>query len=89
MDKSLYTHIEMKARFAPWTGFEMLLHNSDFLKAELPTNIEMKTSDTLKTVHNDYPPGLARPSFNISDYSNIIGETFIPETITIYCKYTG
>jgi hypothetical protein len=79
----------MKATSAIWTGFEMLLHNSNLLNAELPTNIEMKTSDTLKTVHNDYPPRLARLSFNISVYSNIIGGTFIPETIRIYCKYTG
>jgi hypothetical protein len=52
MDKSPHAHIEMKATFATWTGFEMLLYNSDLLNAELPTNIEMKTSDTLKTVHN-------------------------------------
>jgi hypothetical protein len=89
MNKSPHAHIEMKATFATWTGFEMLLHDSNFLNAELPTNIEMKTSDTLITVHNDYPPRLARPSFNISVYSNIIGRTFIPETIRIYCKYTG
>jgi|SRR6266516_4303736 len=89
MDKSPHAHIEMKATFTLWTSFEMLVHHSNLLNAEFPTNIEMKTSDTLKTVHNDYPPRLARPSFIISDYSNIIGKTFIPETIRIYCKYTG
>src|SRR2546421_12385259 len=89
MNKLPHAHIEMKTTSAIWTGLEMLLHNNDLLNAELPTNIEMKTSDTLKTVHNGYPPGLARPSCNISVYSNIIGGTFIPETIRIYCKYTG
>jgi hypothetical protein len=89
MDEPCYAHIKMKATSAIWTGFEMLLHDSDFLGTEFPTNIEMKTSNTLKTVHNDYPPRLARPSFSISVYSNIIGGTFIPETIRIYCKYTG
>src|SRR5436305_13259952 len=89
MDKLHHAHIEMKATSAIGTGFEVLLHDSNLLNAELPTNIEMKTSDTLKTVHNVYPPRLARRSFNISVYSNIIGGTFIPEIIRIYCNYTG
>src|ERR1051326_4521027 len=86
MNKSLHAHIKMKTTSAAWTGFEMLLHNNNFLNAEFPTNVEMKTSNTLKTVHNSYPPGLARSSCNISVYSNIIGGTFIPETIALYCK---
>src|SRR6266852_3138781 len=63
MDESLHTHVEMKATFATWTVYEMLLHDSNFLCAEFPTNVEMKTSNSLNTVHNNYPPAaLSRPS---------------------------
>jgi hypothetical protein len=65
----------------------MLLHNRDFLDAEFPVNIEVKTSNSLITMHNyNYPPVLIRPSLYISAHSNIMIGTFIPDAIALYCN---
>ncbi len=52
VDQSRNSDVKMKATFATRTGSEMLLHNRDFLGTEFPVNIEVKTSNSLITIHN-------------------------------------
>jgi|SRR5215467_10144107 len=51
MNQSLDLHIEMKAIPAIGTGGEVLLHNSHFLNAEFPVNIQVKTSNGFDAIH--------------------------------------
>jgi hypothetical protein len=51
VNKPLETRIKMKAAFATLTFREMLPYCYNFLDSEFPVNIEMKTSNSLKTTH--------------------------------------
>ena len=54
MNKSLDAHVEMKATFTIWAIGEMLLYDFNFVNAEFPINIKMKTSCCLKTIHSHF-----------------------------------
>src|SRR5260370_41807003 len=51
VNEPLETRIKVKAAFATWTFREMLPYCYNFLDSEFPVNIEMKTSNSLKTTH--------------------------------------
>src|SRR5579864_9248378 len=61
MQQPLQAHIKMKAAFAMRTGHQVLLHNRDFIDAQLVIYIEMKTSYCFKTIHTFFHKPSATP----------------------------
>lgn len=51
MEQPLDAHIKVEAALAMRAGRQVLLHNRDFIGAQLVIYIEMQTSNRFKTIH--------------------------------------